>query len=207
MFDWSSLFGDLSGYGNVGEGGWAPPEPPRPSFDSRFGAAFPNANAVPSSPIAPEALARNLAARGVPPPPVDAPSLPPIRMPDNNVGSSTWRADNDLAANAGGLGAELRGPSGPAPTDIRSDAQKASVGSTEMSAQARPSAMDQFAQTLKGVKMPAGPELQRLGTPSAPRPTTQIKGGDIIALLQALNAAPGGDSYKLPSTLGAALRR
>jgi hypothetical protein len=91
--------------------------------------------------------------------------------------------------------------------DITSDAQKAGTAPTDVSAQSKPDGMGKLAETLKGVKMPASPELQRLGTPAAPRPTTQIKGGDLIALLQSLNASPGASSYNLPSTLGAAIRK
>lgn len=168
----------------------------------------PQAPAIPASPIAPEALAANLAARGVPPPPVDvAPAIAPIRMPDNNVGSSTWRNDMDMASNVGGVGAALTGKTVGAPMNIQSDAQKADTGSTDVSAQAKPKdGLDPFAKALQGIKAPAGPELQRLGTPAAPRPTA-IKGGDIMALLQSLYSGPQQGSYTLPSTLGAAIRK
>jgi len=189
--------------------------PPAPGFDERFSAARPQGNfpAAPSpmtSPISPEALAQSAAARGVPPPPVDvAPT--PIRMPDNNVGSSGWRNDFDTMANTGGdVGAALTGKTvSVPPTDIRTPVQQQAEASTDVSAQSKkdggpPSLSD----ALKGVKAPTGPELQRLGTPAAPRPTTQIKGGELLALMQLLNSSgQAGSEYKLPSTLGAAIRK
>jgi hypothetical protein len=96
--------------------------------------------------------------------------------------------------------------------DITSQAQKDTVTAqsapTDVSAQSKDGGkLDKFAAALKGVQAPKGPELQRLGTPAAPRATTAIKGGDIIALLQAINAGQAGSNYNLPSTLGAALRK
>lgn len=71
---------------------------------------------------------------------------------------------------------------------------------------------DRLAEALRGVRMPAAPETQRLGLPSnapAPRQAVPIKGGDIMQLLQLLNAGGGATAktgLDLPSTLGAALR-
>ena len=209
--DWASILAGLSGYGNVGEGAI---QPPAADFASRFGAAgaqgVPPAPVAPQpmqSPISPEALASQAAARGLPPPPVDL--APPIRMPSAEQ-NDAWRAgvDGDMSK-PGAVGAALTGKTVGAPMDIRPPVQQQQQdGATDMSAQSKPkNGMDKFAESLKGVKMPASPELQRLGTPAAPRPTGQIKGGDLIALLQALNAAPGASSYNLPSTLGAAIRK
>jgi len=83
--------------------------------------------------------------------------------------------------------------------DIRSEAQK--TGEDAAASGKEPT----LADALRGVKMPAGPETQKLGTPAAPRPTGQIKGGEILALLQAMTAGGGGTGYQLPSTLGQAL--
>lgn len=94
--------------------------------------------------------------------------------------------------------------------DIRTPVQKVAeaAGNTEMSAQSKTGEpKGSLAEALKGVKMPVAPEIQRLGTPAAPRVSTAIKGGDLIALLHALNAAPGAGAYNLPSTLGAAIRK
>ena len=71
---------------------------------------------------------------------------------------------------------------------------------------------DKLAEMLRGVRMPAAPETQRLGLPSnapAPRAPTPVKGGDLIAMMQLLgmgNGATAKNDYQLPSTLGAALR-
>jgi len=114
----------------------------------------------------------------------------------------TWRANADV-------GSALTGNAGTPPTDIRTPVQQAAAGgSTDLSAQARGGGeKGNLAEALKGVKMPVAPEIQKLGTPSAPRVSTAIKGGQLVALLQALNAAPGAASLNLPSTLGAAIRR
>jgi hypothetical protein len=143
--------------------------------------------------MTPEALAANAAARGVPPPPVDlAPDAGPT-----DVGAA-------LTGNTVPLprprpqGTDVGAQSRPgAPMDITSDAQKAGAGADGK----KPSFLD----ALKGVKAPPNPEVQKISTPAAPRPTTAIKGGDLMALLTALNAAPGAGGIKLPSTLGQAL--
>jgi len=209
-FDWDSL---MSGTPNPFTDPTLQQQPMAPKYPGQMPGA---PTAMPASPIAPEAMAANLAARGVPPPPVDAaPQQPlaPIRMPDNNVGSSTWRNDYDTMAGSGpgDVGAALTGKTVGAggPQDITSQAQKdGTASSTDISASAKKpeDKMGKFAEALKGLKAPAKPELQKLGTPAAPR-ATAIKGGDVLALLQSLNAAPGASSYNLPSTLGAALRR
>jgi hypothetical protein len=62
-----------------------------------------------------------------------------------------------------------------------------------------------LADVLKGVKAPAAPVLQKISSPSPPRPTTPIKSGGLEALLQALNAG-GGLSQGLPLTLGGGRR-
>lgn len=198
--DWGQL---ASGIGTPGAGGMMPQVPQ-----------------IPQSALTPEILAKQFAARGVPPPPVDvapqpAPSLDPIRMPDNNVGSSGWRQDYDTMGGSPDVGAALTGKTvqqppvmaqgggAEAPMNLKSSAQMAGEAGA---APAKPGGLDKFADALKGVKAPANPEIQRLGTPAAPK-ATAVKGGDIIALLQALNAAPGASEYKLPSTLGAAIRK
>lgn len=190
---------------------------PQPTFQDRFNSATgqmpsmlpqPQAN---QSPISPEALASSAAARGVPPPPVDI--TPPLRMPSPGA-VDQWRTgvDSDMGGRPGEVGAALTGKTVGAPMDITSQAQKDTVAAggapTDMSAQSKDKQkLDKFAEALKGVKAPPAPVLQKLGTPAAPRATTAIKGGDIIALLQAINAGQSGSSYNLPSTLGAALRK
>jgi hypothetical protein len=80
---------------------------------------------------------------------------------------------------------------------------------------AAPSAMkegDKLADMLRGVKMPAAPETQRLGLPSnapPPRAPAPVKSGDLMQMMQILgmgNGAVAKNDYNLPSTLGAALR-
>lgn len=209
--DWSQILGEASAM---------PPVQPPPDFSQRFGAAFPqtgNPPTMPQSPISPEVLAQNAAARGIPPPPVDVaptiPSLPPIRQPAQDA-VNNWRKDSDMMRGVGtsDVGAALTGntvdaapksfPGAGTPTSL-------AAPSTDISAQSKTPAkkdeLDAFAKALQGVKAPAAPVLQHLSTPVAPRPSTQIKGGDLIALLQSLNAAPGAGGLKLPSTLGQAL--
>jgi hypothetical protein len=78
------------------------------------------------------------------------------------------------------------------------------AGSTDIGARAktgedkRPS----LAAALKGVVAPKPPEVQKISSPNAPRPTGTIKGGDLQALLMALNAGAGNLNRQLPVTLG-----
>lgn len=201
--DWSQLLPQAAPtFAERFQGGGPPPTmPPAPSLGSNVGPG------PMDSPISPEAFARNAAARGVPPPPADL--APPMRMPPPEA-VDAWRGSVDatMGGKPGEVGAALTGKTVGAPMDITSEAQKAGTGATEMSAQAKPPGqLDKFAEALKGAKMPENPALQRLSTPNAPRPTTQIKGGELMALLQMLGGQAGGTDYKLPSTLGAALRK
>lgn len=187
------------------------PTPQALGFEDRFNAARPQGVApnLMQSPISPEMLASQAAARGVPPPPVDL--TPPIRMPDEGA-VDAWRkgVDADMGGKPGEVGAALTGKTVGAPMDIRTPVQQqadAAASSTDISAKKKePGAMDNFAKTLSGVKAPPNPETQRISTPAAPRPTNSIKGGDLVALLQGLYGGQAG-APQLPSTLGAALRR
>lgn len=194
------------------------PSTAAPNFNDRFGAAFPR------SPISPENLASNLAARGVPPPPNDITPATgnvgaaitgnevvnpnePFRMADQDA-VDRWRADTGVV-NAGGPGAMAPPAAGApgAPMNIQSPVQQAqTTAPTDVSAQSKKGG-DSLLDALKGVKAPANPELQRLGTPAAPRPTGQVKSGNLLALLQSLNAGQGAGDRSLPSTLAAALRK
>lgn len=169
---------------------------PAPGVDTAMGVmGAPPMDPNMTSPISPENLAKNAAARGIPPPPVD---LAPAAA-NGSVGAAltgnTVPVPQPRPAAAGAPGA---------PMDIRPPAQ---VAGEAAGAGAQPQQRGGLAEALKGVKMPAGPELQKLGTPAAPRVSTAIKGGDLQALLMALNASPGASEYKLPSTLGAAIRK
>lgn len=185
-------------WGQIASGFATPQMAPAPlPIDPRTAMAAmgaPPVNPNMQSPIAPEVLAKNAAARGIPPPPVD---LAPAAAGPGSVGAAltgnTVPVPQPRPAGAGAPGA---------PMDIRSPAQQAGEGADQQGQ--KPGGL---AEALKGVKAPASPELQRLGTPAAPKISTAIKGGDLQALLMALNAAPGASDYKLPSTLGAAIRK
>ena len=86
-------------------------------------------------------------------------------------------------------------PQGPTPSGATLD--EASQGQGAM-AQA-PGGRPRLAQALKGVTAPAAPVQQKISSPNAPRPTGNIKGGELMALLAALNA---GGGMKGPPKLG-----
>lgn len=174
--------------------------------------------------LAPDMIAKNAAARGVPPPPVDLrPSWADARGADfGGVGAALTGTTVPMPKPRPGIMAQ-GGDEGPVgPTSV-GGAPLAAAGPTSLGgpnghtplsgakpAGAKPDGKDRLLEGLKGVKAPDAPALQRLGTPAAPRPTTAIKGGDIIALLQSLGAVGGGGGgggAGLPPTLGAALRR
>lgn len=196
-------------WGLIASGMPTPALQPPLDFQQRFDAARPSGvapNVAPNpmqSPISPEALARNVAARGIPPPPQDfTPSAPvtgreePTRLYGSTFGPQD--SGNDV-------GAALTGKTAQMPLDIRSPVQKEQQDApTDVSAQKKEGRLDKFAEGLKGVKAPPNPELQRISTPAAPRLTNAIKGGELAALLQALY---GGGGAQLPMTLGGALRK
>lgn len=195
--------------------GMQTPDPNDPNFQQRFGAAFPQTGAAApapppmpvagQSPISPEALAATAAARGVPPPAADI--APPYRL--DSTATDQWRNSPDSMGPGGSdVGAALTGKTIGAPTDIRTDTQKtAEAAPTDVSAKAKDPKQGAFAEALRGVKAPPAPEIQRLGTPAAPKITGSLKGGELMALLQTLNAGGGGAGLTLPSTLGQAIRR
>lgn len=152
--------------------------------------------------VTPELLAKNAAARGVPPPPVDIAPTAPSSLGGSVGAALTGNTVPMPQARPTDMSASARPPG--APLDITSPAQNVA---TAAAAGGLDKKFGDIGTALKGVTMPKGPELQKLGTPSAPRATTAIKGGDIIALLQSLNAAPGASGLKLPSTLSQAIGR
>lgn len=182
------LFDDTSGidWGQLASGVTTPDAA---SFDQRFPKPpsvmpppMPVGPSAMQSPISPESLAATAAARGIPPPAQDlTPGPPPPIVP-------------------GDVGAALTGAPG-APMDITSAAQKA-----PMAAPAEAKKPD-LATALRGVQAPKPPEVQKVSSPSAPRPQNTIKGGDLFAMLSALNAAPGAGGLKLPATLNEAIKR
>lgn len=145
----------------------------------------------------PDNIAKVAAARGIPPPKQDLPSW---ASTDPSVGAAlTGRVPMPMSRPTD-VTARARAPA--APMDLTSDAQKAGGGDAAQSGDK----MGDLAKALRGVTMPKSPELQKISSPSAPRATSSIKGGDLMLLLQALNAGPGvGGGLKLPSTLGQAL--
>jgi hypothetical protein len=77
-------------------------------------------------------------------------------------------------------------------------------GATDIGARAKTGVAGRpsLAEALKGVVAPKPPEVQKISSPNAPRPTGTIKGGDLQALLMALNAGAGNLNRQLPTTLG-----
>jgi hypothetical protein len=132
----------------------------------------------------PMGFATSAAAAGVPPPPL--PTSGPPSMSGMPPMGPTMDQMNGVQ------------PSVPAPLD--------SLGSAmEPQATARAPGQANLGG-LAAAARPQTPQPQRVGTPSVPRPTQQIKTGELLALLQALGG--GGiqpDPYRLPSTLGAAM--
>lgn len=69
------------------------------------------------------------------------------------------------------------------------------------------SAADRLGAALRGVTIPKPPDAQRVSSPPPYRPSSPIKGGEILQLLALLNSQgqSGGGGLQLPNTLGAAL--
>lgn len=183
--DISGLFGNGMDWEQIARAQAQLPDPSMVAPAATIGQAVPDPNM--QSAIAPEFLAKNAAARGVPPPPVD--------FTPGDVGAALTGSTVPMPQSRPQMG----GPG--APMDITSEAQKSGVAAPE--GQPKGGLMD----ALKGVRAPAAPDLQRISSPAAPRPGPAIKGGDIIALLQSLGAGRGGGGLDLPSTLGQALMR
>lgn len=162
---------------------------------------FPTQPAPPAQPLdVPDNIAKAAAARGVPPPKMDLPSW---ASTDPTVGAAlTGKPSIPMPTARPTDMSAMAKPAG-APMDITSEAQKAGGAAAPAAGGDK---MGEIAKALRGVTMPKNPELQKISSPSAPRATSSIKGGDLMMLLQALNAGPGvGGGLKLPSTLGQAL--
>src|SRR5580765_8700419 len=87
-----------------------------------------------------------------------------------------------LTSGDGSVGAALTG---------KTDTPAGTSGATDVSARAKTpedKKLETLATMLKGIKAPADPVLQKISTPAAPRPTSNIKSGDLQSLLLALNA-------------------
>jgi len=171
-----------------------------PSFDDRFGASFPNGpgpemnpNPVPPggvplprpNPLQPSAEEMAGATRTGLPGPEMNPALAPPVVPPGGVGAAL-------------AGTPIVGPEGPA----LAPPALGTSGATDISAQSKTPQRPGLAEALKGVKAPPEPTLQKISSPNAPRPTGTIKGGDLQALLMALNAGAPNLNRQLPVTLG-----
>jgi hypothetical protein len=172
--------------------------PMQPDFADRFGAAFPNA-------AAPDLANPNPVQPGTIPMPRPNPLQP---TPEQLAGATRLGlpgprdADVGAALTQPAIGPTSVGgaPLGPPPTPPEGGGSSTDVSARARNpAEARPS----LAQALKGVQAPAAPVLQKISSPNAPRPTGTIKGGDLQALLLALNAGvPALTGRQLPVTLG-----
>jgi hypothetical protein len=149
----------------------------------------------------PDAIAAKAAGAGIPPP-ANAAGLPSWRdqlSPD--VGAALTGG-----APAGGVPMPTPraiGPSAPgAPLDITPPAATAAAA-----AAAAPAKADKFAEALRGVKMPANPVVPQVSTPALPKSGGTIKSGNLLQLLQTLNATPQGTGVLPTSSLGRLLGR
>ena len=199
-FDMEALMRMLSAGGNAGMGGL-----PSDSAIGNVGTLTPDMLRAagaggPTPPLPMPEVNPNPVAPGAVPMPRPNPLQP---TPAELAGAVTLNSEPNpmVAAPAppppqDGLGAALTGegvgPTGPVLPG----------GSTDVSAQARkPGLQEGLAGALRGVGGIKPPELQRISSPNAPRPTGTIKGGDLQALLMALNAGGQGAGFRLP-TLG-----
>ena len=136
-------------------------------------------------------------ATGLPPITVPPPDevTPPVRLQGSTYGATEPPPLPDVGAALAGTSAAPVAATAAAPF-----VPQGASAATDISARAktpdetRPS----LSQALRGVVAPKGPELQKISSPNAPRATGTIKGGDLQALLMALNAVGG---TKVP-TLG-----
>ena len=143
-------------------------------------AALPVAG-FPPEPVGSPSVPRSVTAQPIAPTVASAPPAPAV---ETDVGAALAAppvaAPQSLEARAPLPGAE--GPVAPSPEDAM-----ASAGAR------RPS----LAEALKRVQAPRAPELQKISSPNAPRPTGTIKSGELMALLTALNAGGAGKPPRL----------
>lgn len=133
----------------------------------------------------PEAAARHLAARGVPPPPLGGQLSGPPAF-GNSISSPL------AAPNLSSFPSPV--PVAPqAPSQAVTSYGAPSVASGELSPGGDPLAQAEgatgqnkigdLAKALSGVKAPANPEFQKIRSPEAPRPSAMPQGSPIAALL------------------------
>ena len=106
------------------------------------------------------------------------------------------------------VGAALTGedtvPPPPGATPPGATPSGGTSGSTDISGRAKTPEEQRasLSQALKGVVAPKPPEIQKISTPNAPRPSGTIKSGELQALLMAFNSGAGNMTRQLPVTLG-----
>jgi hypothetical protein len=161
------------------------------------------ATPTPTGP-SPEALAATLAAAGKGPQDV----LP--QLPVTEQGATVTSTSPGLTPptpQIPALGDSLRprtagGPFGGSPA---TNPNLQPLAPTPASATSGPKPGAGILESLKGVQTLKPPEPQKVATPAAPRPTANVKTGQILALLEALGATGTAGGLRLPPTLGAAL--
>lgn len=151
----------------------------------------------------------------VPPVPATAPQLaaaepPPIRVappageitPADEAQSAEDKAKlggtTDMAAKKPTVGGALTGEDEEkaAPETATVATAPKAEETTDFSSKNKDS-INTLAKALRGVQAPAAPAVQRISSPNAPRPASAIKGGELQALLMALNAMGGGPQRTL----------
>lgn len=134
----------------------------------------------------PEAIAGAAIQAGVPPPPI---SESFSEMPGGNKEFEFGSLLDPTPASTTGVAGAPLDLSPPAPVAKGpAAAQSGAVGS--------------LAKSLSGVQAPPAPRTQAIRTPAAPQPSSQIKQGELLALLGSMM---GGQERKLAPTLGSVL--
>lgn len=98
------------------------------------------------------------------PTPVDMPGGKPVSLASAAapMGNPNIQTDDPLQAQAGGAPAEVAG------------AKEKTIG-------------EKLQESLKGVQAPKPPEVQKVGTPSAPQPNANIKAGELLQMILGLS--------------------
>lgn len=133
-----------------------------------------------------------------------------LKNPEAIAGTAI-RAGVPPPAIGGGTGKELEfgslldpvteRPAG-TPLDLSPPAAASDVSAAGPAA-AQSGPVGSLAKSLSGVKAPPAPRVQTIGRPpAAPQPTSQIKQGELLALLGSMM---GGQERKLAPTLGSVL--
>lgn len=134
---------------------------------------------------APQQFSQQAAAAGISPPPL-GPAVEPGAMDAMAMGPTVEQMN----------GAPQTSPDFPSAPPLGESLQPAAAKPNQLAG-------------LAGMARPQTPQPQKVSTPAAPRPTSQIKSGELMQLMSSLGLMGGvpqmADQYKLPSTLGAAL--